>query len=199
MAESTETISSIITDLTGTVWYFNEVLEQIQESFYYNINFTSNNISYIKISWSYSSIPQASMTLKYSPNINSDTTVYNDGVGVIFDYWDNLETYRTISITGGADATNSNLISWLQDNATLLSAPASSSYSAADPLVIRYKGQIIYSTSSTSPITLAVSGKYLEDDITVTLNPPFTEQDNNTLNIQGTYTASKFGTVLTLT
>lgn len=66
-------------------------------------------------------------------------------------------------------------------------------------LVIRYKGEIIYSTSSTEAITLAVSGKYLEDDIAVTLNPLFAEQNNNILNIYGAYTASKSGTVLTLT
>lgn len=66
-------------------------------------------------------------------------------------------------------------------------------------LVIRYKGEIIYFTSSTEAITLAVSGKYLEDDITVTLNPLFAKQNNNILNIYGAYTASKSGTVLTLT
>lgn len=104
-----------ITDLTGTTWLFNSVLSQLPLSSgqYFTMNYTSNNINceYIGINELIPDFdapePRVDLYLIYDNNFNP---VYIDG-------WEN-EVYRTISITGGTDVTNSDLISWLQENAT---------------------------------------------------------------------------------
>ena len=97
--------SAGISDLTGTTWRFNLSIE------YFNvgsatINFTSNNNNYTIIRI-YPSIDH-DFSLRYG-----STNVYDGG-------WKN-ESYRTISITGGTDATNSDLISYIQSNADRIS------------------------------------------------------------------------------
>lgn len=97
-----ETQSNIITDLTGTTWVGNNSLSIDFGVNTYNINFTSNNVNYTSIT-----LNGVQVNIRYN-----STTVYDD-----FNNWTNNE-YKTIQITGGTDATNSNLISWLQANAT---------------------------------------------------------------------------------
>jgi len=102
-----------ITDLTGTTWVLNnENLSLPYNEIDFQINFTSNNKNYVEF------------------NIHEDGEGWLDYV-----YYDPLyitdipynlyatpqwvsQAYRIIEITGGTDATNTDLITWLQENAT---------------------------------------------------------------------------------
>lgn len=97
-----------ITDLTGSSWMLNYY--PTYRTFEYNINFTSNNESYVKILFEFD-------YLRYQDSNGNKYSVYEDGVG-----WDYAE-YRTINIYGGSDATNTSFISWLQSNASMLTPP----------------------------------------------------------------------------
>lgn len=103
--KATQLRATSITDLTNTTWFFNQynlILGNATRTF--SINFTSYNHNYTSLSI----IP--GMT---SINYNG-TNVYNeDDLGGWM-----LDDFRTITITGGSDTTNTTLISWLQTNAT---------------------------------------------------------------------------------
>ena len=99
------------TDLTGTSWVFNNLIEPVidggQIRFY--INFSSNGNNYQQI---------------YSEDADDYELRFGYDWVIVYNFRDNLwnnSLYKTITITGGTDVTNSNLISWLQANATLLS------------------------------------------------------------------------------
>ena len=96
-----------ITDLTGYTWVGNSVIS-LESSVSYNINFISNNTSYTEL-YMWLRVPIGG-ELQYRPfNV------------VAYDFntqWQN-DAYKTIQITGGTDATNSTLISWLEANGTL--------------------------------------------------------------------------------
>lgn len=104
-----------LTDLTGTTWIINNVpaLSPLSSEQYFAINYTTNqrNCEYIGINEEVpgpeAPFPHADFFLVYD---NNDFPVY-------LDEWED-EAYRTIEITGGTDVTNSNLIAWLQANAT---------------------------------------------------------------------------------
>lgn len=101
-----------VTDLTGSTWLLNTTIDRDDVSLFKNINFTSNGNNYttIQIICFYDSDDGW-----YGPSIDYNTTnVYYAGS------WSSND-YKTINITGGTDATNSDLISWLQTNATLQS------------------------------------------------------------------------------
>lgn len=90
-----------VTDLTNTTWVLNS---NISFAYWVNrwyINFTSNNTNYTEFYMG----DDEEMWIYYSNN-----QVYYRG-------WVN-DVYKTISITGGTDVTNANLISFLQNNAT---------------------------------------------------------------------------------
>lgn len=95
-----------LTDLTGTTWFINES-PNVGGTSSYNINFTSNSANYTSF------------------DINNGIA-YVDGriVAIAYDpgmsIWFN-QNFRTIEITSGTDVTNSNLIAWLQANATQIS------------------------------------------------------------------------------
>jgi len=95
-----------LSDLTGTTWYFNEHPTISIELYLLDcwINFTSNSENYSNLMVEYKS--------------QSVCAVTYDALGM---YWNGAwssEAYRTISITGGTDATNADLITWIQANAT---------------------------------------------------------------------------------
>ena len=93
-------------DLTGTTWVFNT---EIPYNGYlrYNINFRSNETNYIAIQYD-----EDGFMYRFTESITY--TVYNEFLsGPWID-----EAYKTITITGGTDATNTNLINWLEANAT---------------------------------------------------------------------------------
>lgn len=102
-----------ITDLTGCTWVGNSTLTGFSE-WYCAINFTASNneqFTAFNLDPNADNLPE----LWYWDS-NGDYHWAYDGV----DYgWANND-YRTITITGGTDATNSYLITWLQNNGTLI-------------------------------------------------------------------------------
>lgn len=97
-----------VSDLTGTKWYFNDMIYGTLATTYY-LNFTSNNVNFTSIGI-YNS-PKGTF-LSYSPG---NLLAYQYG----FSWADaGSESYRTIEITGGTDVTNSTFITWLESNAT---------------------------------------------------------------------------------
>ncbi len=99
-----------INDLTNTTWYFNDTLNLI-EAGYYKVSFT-----FLRVNGSYGSLENIKLEankLWYGKStVESAFCPYNSEKG-----W-NLESNRTITITGGADATNAEFIEWLKANAT---------------------------------------------------------------------------------
>ena len=94
-----------ITDLTNTKWIFNDVLDCEGQNVTYTLNFQSNNEDFTLLRlYNDSDYPNEmhylSTTIKF---------VYENG-------W-SLPLYKTITITGGTSATNSDFITWLQKNA----------------------------------------------------------------------------------
>jgi hypothetical protein len=94
-------------DLTGTTWYFNSSLNYPFSSDNYSLNFTSNGVTYTNLR-----LDDYSM---YYSNPNITTTAYGPQSGP--PAWTN-QNYRTISISGGADATNAALYAFISSNAT---------------------------------------------------------------------------------
>lgn len=97
--------------LANTTWYFNSTLTQTggwpSSSKALYIDFTSNSVS------------ETAMQIMIMGGLAGVTysvsgVVYNTMFG---SGWTN-EAYRTITITGGADATDADFITWLQANAT---------------------------------------------------------------------------------
>lgn len=106
-----------ITDLTNTTWVINDAPTINPPRMYLqHINFTSNNIQFTQ------------MFIGYIPELDNENDIwfYSDTASYVQAYsspnWSN-QSYRTITITGGTDVTNANLISWLEANATQQTEP----------------------------------------------------------------------------
>lgn len=94
--------SSTVTDLTGTAWEFNNNITLLNSGTYFDIIFGQ-----------YNQLVFENNELNYQDiNELNPTPVYKSTIG-----WYNIN-YKTITITGGTDVTNSDLIAWLQANAT---------------------------------------------------------------------------------
>ena len=103
--KSSDRAGAGLTDLTNTTWIIkNSGLQSITGGATFNINFTSNSTNYTSMVFS---SPYISWSLSYD-----NTQVYG-GIPVV---WAD-QAYRTITIIGGTDATNVQLINWLIDNA----------------------------------------------------------------------------------
>lgn len=89
-------------DLTGTTWFFNDSIDVSVEGNSYSINFNSNNLNYSEI--------------RYGEVANY--RIYYDSTSVYSSSW-NDDNYKTITITGGTDIANPDLIVWLTQNAVL--------------------------------------------------------------------------------
>ena len=90
-------------DLTGTTWVFNNTISDLPSSQYY-LSFSDGNSHYWAILSS-----DGKGTISYEDG-KDDTIVYNGS------WVDN--SYKTITITGGTDASNPALVAWLLTNAT---------------------------------------------------------------------------------
>lgn len=111
-ANGTKQTVETITDLTGYTWVGNESLSlRDYNGSTWTINFTSNNENFNQINI-LARGPQ--QELRYLPNKDENQVVYDFPSG-----WRD-EAYKTIQITGGTDATNSDLIAWLQANGNLI-------------------------------------------------------------------------------
>ncbi len=100
-----------VSDLTGTTWVWTEVPQGTglveEEWVTYNISFSSNSITYTSLQ-----VWEAEAGTELSIYYGNNTSAYEFSTG-----WVN-NAYKTISITGGTDATNGDLIAWLEANAT---------------------------------------------------------------------------------
>ena len=105
-----------VTDLTGTTWVLNDTITFSYSPGLPNIssfNFTSNNTSFYGFYFDVDG--EAENSLGYRTNQEySFKQIYNSGGNII----SGKEAYKTITITGGTDATSTGLISWLEANAT---------------------------------------------------------------------------------
>ena len=94
-----------VTDLTGTTWYFNSIinLPPGTAKYLWDINFTIND----------GSVVNCTRFDLYDDSINYTgfDWVYEEFSGWIY------EDARTIHITGGADVTDATFIEWLEENA----------------------------------------------------------------------------------
>ena len=110
-----------LTDLTNTKWLFNQFVNfDFTDDFY--IDFTNDfySTSFHLLMVYYDPGQTPSDMKEYLVFSNDDDIyehVYEDG------QWQHeLISLRTIEITGGTDVTNSNLISWLESNATQIAS-----------------------------------------------------------------------------
>lgn len=96
--------SKFSADLTGSTWLLSSAFPEDSEDVTFNLNFTSNDTQFTKISYI-----KDELALYYIKSDGSKTTAYfvQDNV------WANDE-YQTIVISGGTDATNTSAISWLK-------------------------------------------------------------------------------------
>lgn len=103
-----------VTDLTGTTWVINEQ-PSVDVNFSYNINFTA--IISVETSFNIfevnNSVSRPIRGLRYHDPQSGYITAYSTFAIA----WVS-ESARTISITGGTDVANTNLIAWLEANAT---------------------------------------------------------------------------------
>lgn len=136
-----------ITDLTNTTWVFNDILDFSGSNVggqTFTISFSSANannsaiITYLRIGFG----TWASSIQRYIYYYPSTTFSHNNAV--MGGEWQN-EGYKIITFTGGTDATNADLISWIQSNAT----------------------QVTLVNSTTLDTTLHTAGKYCNKNILV--------------------------------
>lgn len=110
---SAESETPLVSDLSLTTWRFNDVI---------NVNFTATfDINFeddytIEQSFYYNALALSNNGTMIYKQINSGNTIAYDNE----DRFIYTPTCQTIYINGGDDVTNETLISWLQQNATLL-------------------------------------------------------------------------------
>lgn len=113
-------MAETITDLTGYTWIGNDTLSSSVIMFFsktYYVNFLSNNTNFDFIYALQQKIDDYFFTFL----LYNDSRVYVNNVN--YSSWVNTN-YKTIQITGGTDATNTDLIAWLQENGTLTKSSA---------------------------------------------------------------------------
>ena len=98
--------------LVGTTWLFNSTFADANMNKTWNIDFISNSQEYTKLY--ITSFAGFGEMIMYDSN-----EVYTYVQGIQTGWLD--QAYRTISITGGTDAKNADLIAWIEANATQLS------------------------------------------------------------------------------
>ena len=104
-------VNDKIIDLKGTTWVLNDDIDT-SSLFEYAINFSTADASY-------SSFKVISVSSGYANQLTYDTTkAFAEPVSGVGGRWNN-EVNKTISITGGTDAINTNLINWLYVNGEL--------------------------------------------------------------------------------
>lgn len=162
-----------ITDLTNTTWKFNDSLDFSGSNVggqTFTISFSSANannsaiVTYLRIGFG-SWVSSLQRYIYYYP---STTTNFHNSA-FLRDKWQN-EGYKIITFTGGTDATNADLISWLQSNAT----------------------QVTLVNSTTLETTLHTAGKYCDKNILVkssdsNLVAENIKRDVSVFGVTGTY------------
>ena len=114
-----------ITDLTGTSWYFNQslditgILDEYELTGESGSGLTFSNIYFYIFGSAHLPFPYA--IAFYSSGSGSVPGLFDGGWGrctIPKGKFTADETERSITISGGVDATNSQLIEWFQSNAT---------------------------------------------------------------------------------
>ena len=121
----------------------------------YNINFISDNTNYTLLKFE-----GGSGSIVVISSIKYDSTSAYLSIGLPRGW--QKTAYKTIIITDGTDVTNSNLISWLESNAT-----QDLSYPPTGDITFWYKDICWGATSASGIKTLDTAGTWLEDDIKV--------------------------------
>ena len=156
-----------ITNLTNTSWYFNETLDHCgignSHSIYdddyhsvFHVDIVWNGIQYTTLDYDLG-MPNIANNMSYYGGDNYvDGTQYEDG-------WLD-ESYRTITITGGDDVENPDLITWITSNATQVEISTPDTPSGT---TISYNGSIIATIQSGETVTLRCAGKKMDGDVIV--------------------------------
>ena len=115
-------------DLTGTKWVFNDDITPITNNSVFQINFSSNSYNLVALVTGQQvdeydepieGVAFITYYKVYPSSVISDSILsYTTFAGHSYASWSD-NSYKTITITGGVDATNATLISWLEANATL--------------------------------------------------------------------------------
>lgn len=141
-----------VTDLTGTIWVINAMPTPIASTLTAYINFTSNSAPFTGITL-YDDMDFGNIAYRNPETLEFPIIVYDS------ETWA-YDSYRTLSITGGADATNATLIAWLGAN-------AEQQIPTVPDVSISYNGGEIASMSDSGTKVLKTQGKYCTDDITI--------------------------------
>lgn len=118
----------MINNLTGTIWTWKDTFDTTivleDDAFYINFDSSEDTFNELQISAGPSLLDPSwySFTVKYVGDETGVTEVLYeaDGDGSVDFY---VPSLRTFTITGGTDVTNSDLIAFLEANATLLYVP----------------------------------------------------------------------------
>lgn len=145
-----------VSDLTGTTWLINDTTTDPANTIDAYINFVSNSVNFVKIRIYDGSEPGTEQCITCTTQDQEPIIFYEHG-------WTD-EAYRTIAITGGEDATNSSLITWLENNATQVVQTGD--------VIVSYAGADIVTMSDSGTKTLKTQGKYCTDDITIEYTKP---------------------------
>lgn len=161
-----------ISDLTDTEWVWNEILPifyKAYDDFYneFDIDFYSNNVYMVGINFYTISLYQEMSYIEYD-NPNSifiySVIMPDDDIAPFERYWTD-EKYRTIKITGGADATNPELIDILKNSAKQIITPTEEEpFLTSNQIILLVVSLIIYilaifiSVLTNNKILIAFSG-----------------------------------------
>lgn len=114
-----------VTDLTNTTWVFNDSIELYNQmsGWSFNIIFNSDNEDFDNITFNnwyiYDEVLEGQCEILYGISNESDIRAVTGTLGTnILNQWTN-QAYKIITITGGTDVTNSDLINLLNENATI--------------------------------------------------------------------------------
>ena len=170
-----------ITNLTNTTWYLNDTLAPMGEyqepavgdaGYFttYNINFTSNDIEFKRLAceicessaWGESEVKYELQYWYLSPE-GPDMYEYPYDYE-ISSWYGYAEPYRTLTITGGDDVTNSELITWLTTNAVQVGG---SGPETTNGTTVIYNGNVIATLESGQSATLPCAGKKMDGDIVI--------------------------------
>ena len=168
-----------VTDLTGTTWRFGEYLKaNYTTPFSYNVSFNiaMNHIKFDQPNYDVFSLENGSwpcfLEVKttwskingYGGHGTFNTYVYMGASGEprIDQMFRNDFEYLDITFTGGEDATNADLIAWLEANATLVEEEPE-----APATAITYNDSIIATLEAGQTATIKTAETEVEHDITI--------------------------------
>lgn len=138
-----------VSDLTGTTWIINSSVSWWSSISYssrhFIINFTSNEQSNTRFAFENVNADDEYFVIYYYPSTNYwSSSVFNSGnyPPTTLSFVNQNSAYCTITITGGTDATNSDLIAWLEANAVQQVPTVDTTSSFSDIALTSHEGYI---------------------------------------------------------